>query len=162
MNIKNFKPVLYFIPLAVIQLVVVPLISIDSIVPNLIFILIAYYTLIYGQVYGIIMGFAFGFIFDLVSGGLVGASMISFTLSTFIAGYFYNENKIDDNTKSFFFLLILFICGSINSFLFAVISNNNSNVNTFYIILFEGLLPGVYTSLFGLPLIIISPKKGLS
>jgi rod shape-determining protein MreD len=162
MNIKNFKPIIYFIPLAVLQLTVIPLIAIDSIGPNIIFILIAYYTLMFGQSYGTILGFALGFIFDLISGGLIGASMISFTLSAFIAGYFYNENKIDFNTRSFFFLLIVFICGSINSFLFAAISNSNSSVNTFYIILFEGFLPGLYTSLFGLPLVIISPKKGLS
>jgi len=162
MNIKNFKPIIYFIPLVIIQLTIIPLIAIDNIAPNLVFILIAYFTLIYGQVYGIILGFALGFIFDILSGGLVGASMISFTISAFLTGYFYNENKIDDNTKSFFFLLILFICGSINSFLFAVISNSNSSISTLYIILFEGLLPGLYTSLFGLPLVIISPKKGIS
>ncbi len=162
MNIKNFKPIIYFIPLAVIQLTVIPLIAVDNITPNIIFILIAYYTLMFGQSYGTILGFALGFIFDIISGGLIGASMISFTLSAFIAGYFYSDNKIDFNTKSFFFLLIIFICGSINSFIYAVISNSNTSVNTFYIILFEGLLPGLYTSLFGLPFVIISPKKGLS
>ena len=58
--------------------------------------------------------------------------MFSFTLSAFIAGYFYNENKIEFNTASFFFLIIVSICGSINAFIYAVISNSNSDVNLFF------------------------------
>jgi len=155
------KPILYFIPLAILQFTVIPLISISNIVPNLVFVLIAFYTLRYGQFFGTILGFILGFLFDLISGGLLGAFMFSFTLSAFLVGYFYNENKIEFNTTSFFFLLIVFICGSVNSFVYSAISNTNTNVGFFSLILEEGLLPGIYTALLGLPIVIIYFKKGM-
>ena len=155
------KPVLIFIPLALIQLTVIPMISVAGIAPNLIFVLIVFYTLKNGQAYGTILGFILGFLLDLFSGGLIGAFMFSFTISAFIAGYFYNENKIELNTETFFFLLIIFICGSLNAFIYAAVSNSNSDINLFFLILEEGLLPGLYTSLFGLPMVIFTPKKGI-
>ncbi|MFA5804378.1 MAG: rod shape-determining protein MreD [Melioribacteraceae bacterium] len=161
MIIHYLKPILFFIPLAVIQLVIVPLISISNIAPNIVFILIAYFTLKHGQVYGTILGFILGFLLDIISGGLTGAFMFSFTVSAFIVGYFYGENKIDINISTYFLLFILFVCGSINSFLYAVISNSNSNVSLFFMMLEEGILPGLYTALFGLPIVIFHPKEGI-
>ena len=161
MIIYYLKPILFFIPLAVIQLVIVPLISISNIAPNLIFILITYFTLKHGQVYGTILGFILGFLLDIISGGLIGAFMFSFTVSAFIVGYFYGENKIDINISTYFLLFILFVCGSINSFLYAVISNSYSNVSLFFMMLEEGILPGLYTALFGLPIVIFHPKEGI-
>ncbi|MCX6173347.1 MAG: rod shape-determining protein MreD [Ignavibacteriales bacterium] len=161
MNIQYLKPILFFIPLAVIQLVIVPLISISNIAPNLVFILITYFTLRHGQTYGTILGFILGFLFDIISGGLIGAFMFSFTLSAFVVGYFYSDNKIDINISTYFFLFILFVCGSINSFLYAVISNSNSSISLFFMMLEEGILPGLYTALFGLPIVIFHPKEGI-
>ena len=161
MNIQYLKPILFFIPLAVVQLVLVPLISIRNIAPNLVSVLIAHYTLRHGQIYGIILGFILGFLLDVISGGLVGAFMFSFTISAFVVGYFYGENKIDINLSTYFLLFILFICGSINSFLFAVVSSTNSNLSLFFMILEEGILPGLYTALFGLPIVIFHPKEGI-
>lgn len=161
MIIQYLKPILFFIPLAVIQLVIVPLISISNIAPNLVFILIAYFSLKHGQAYGTILGFILGFLLDIISGGLIGAFMFSFTISAFVVGYFYDENKIDINISTYFLLFILFVCGSINSFLYAEISNSNSSISLFFMILEEGILPGLYTALFGLPIVIFHPKEGI-
>lgn len=161
MIIQFIKPILFFIPLAVIQLVIVPMISINNITPNLVFVLISFYTLKHGQVYGTILGFILGFLLDIIAGGLIGAFMFSFTLSAFVVGYFYGENKIDINLSTYFFLFILFVCGSINSFLYTAVSNSNMNISLFFMILNEGILPGLYTALFGLPIVIFNPKEGL-
>ena len=161
MIIQHVKPILFFVPLAIIQLVIVPLISISNIAPNLVFILITYFTLKHGQVYGTILGFILGFLLDIISGGLIGAFMFSFTVSSFVVGYFYGENKMDINISSYFLLFILFVCGSINSFLYAVISNANSSVGLLFMMLEEGILPGLYTALFGLPIVIFHPKEGI-
>lgn len=160
--IWNFvKPVLIFIPLAALQLVVIPLISVYDISPNLIIILIVYFTLLYGQIYGLLLGFLLGFIFDLISGGMLGASMLSFTISAFIAGYFYNENKIDINTTSLLFVLIVFLCGTIYSFIYSSIMNVNPDVSLLGIFIDIAILPGLYTAILGLPIIIFKPKKGI-
>ncbi|MDQ7816991.1 MAG: rod shape-determining protein MreD [Melioribacteraceae bacterium] len=161
MLLNYLKPVLYFIPLAALQLVVVPLMTIYEISPNLILVLIVYFTMLYGQIYGTILGFVLGFLFDIISGGLLGASMLSFTVSVFIAGYFYNENKVDTNTATFLFTIIVFLCGSINSFLFSSIAISNPDVKLISLILEIGLLPGLYTAVFSLPIVIFTTKKGI-
>ena len=160
MLMNYLKPVLLFIPLAIIQLVVIPLISIYNVTPNLILILIVYYTLKDGQIFGTILGFILGLLLDLFSGGLIGAFMFSFTISAFLAGYFYSENKMDINLTSYFFLLILFISACVNSFLYARISNSASNVSLLLLLIEEGLLPGLYTTLFGIPIVVFNSKKG--
>lgn len=138
------------------------MISIGNIAPNLVFVLITYFTLKNGQVYGTLLGFILGFFLDLASGGLLGAFMFSFTLSAFITGYFYNENKIELNTESFFYLVILSITGSSNAFVYSVISNSNPDVNLLLLIFDEGLFPGLYTAFFGLSVIIFIPKKRIA
>ena len=155
------KPVLYFIPIAIIQLVIVPLISIDNVVPNLVLILLVYFTLRNGQIFGMLLGFGIGFIYDLISGGLLGAFMFSFTVSAFVTGFFYSENKFDINLASYFFLFILFISSFICSFIFGAISNSSTNISYLYLLIEEGLLPAVYTTLIGIPLVVFSSKKGL-
>ena len=160
--LKNLvKPIIYFIPLALLQLTLVPMIAIGSIAPNLVMVLIVYYTLKNGQIYGTVLGFILGFLLDLFSGGLIGAFMFSFTLSAFIAGYFYNENKIELNTATFFFLMIVSLCAALNAFVYALISNSNADVKLFYLLFEEGLFPGLYTAFFGIPIVIFSPKLGI-
>jgi len=155
------KPVLYFIPLAVIQLVLVPLISIDNVAPNFILILIIYFTLRNGQVSGMLLGFGLGFIYDLISGGLLGAFMFSFTVSAFVAGLFYNENKLDTNLASYFFLVILFVSSFICLFIFGAVSNSSTNIGFLFLVVEEGILPAVYTTLFGILPVVFGSKKGL-
>lgn len=156
----NFiKPVLLFIPLAALQLVVIPLFSIHDISPNLIVILICFFTLKFGQMYGTLLGFILGFLFDLVSAGMLGAFMFSFTITGFVAGYFYNENKIEINTASFAFVFIVSLCAIVNSFLYSAVTSSSNNI--FYLIVEEGILPGLYTAFFSLPIAILNPNKEL-
>ena len=154
-------PFLIFIPLAILQLTIVPLISFERVSPDLILILLVYYTLKNGQIYGTLLGFSFGFLFDLISGGLLGSSMFAKTLSGFIAGYFYNENKIEFNTKSSMFVIIVLVCALINSFVSAILASTEVNINVVFLFFEQGLLPGIYTSLFSLPVLMYNPRKEL-
>ncbi|MCX7797786.1 MAG: rod shape-determining protein MreD [Melioribacter sp.] len=158
----NFvKPILIFIPLAVIQLVVLPLFSIDGISPNLIVILICYFTLKFGQMYGTFLGFVLGLLLDLISGGLIGSFMFSFTVTGFLAGYFFNENKIEINVATYVFLIVVSLCGIVSSFLYTLISSPYDRLNILSLILEAGILPGLYTAFFALPIVIFSSKREL-
>jgi len=161
--LKSFIiPILLFIPLAVLQLVFVPLITVQSIAPNLILVLLVFFTLRYGQVYGTLLGFVLGFLLDIISGGIIGAYMFSFTIAGFIAGYFYNENKFDINTSSFVLSLITLLCAMISLFIYSTVSNSNNDVRMIYQIIEDGILPGVYTALFSIPIVIFNPQKGIA
>lgn len=161
MLFNYLKPFLLFIPLAAIQLAIVPLITVMNFAPNLIIVLLVFYALQYGQIYGMFSGFIFGGVFDLISGGVLGGFMFSFTLSGFIAGYFYNENKLDINTASFVFSLIVFLSATIGLFLYSIVATTNTDVRIIYIIVEEGIVPGIFTALFSLPIVILNPKKGM-
>ncbi len=157
--IKNFVfPVIIFIPLLVLQLTVVPLISYNNIVPDLIILPVVYFSVKNGQRFGMLLGFLLGFLFDLFSGGLIGPAMFSKTVAGFIAGYFYNENKIDLTLGSAFFMIIVLICSSIDSLFYSIFSVTE-NLSTFSTFLIKrSIFPGLYTSAFSLPSIIYNNK----
>ncbi len=87
--------------------------------------------------------------------------MFSKTLAGFIAGYFYSENKIEYNTSTMLFLLIVFIVASLNSFFHLLISSSEINLTASHLILEQGILPGVYTALFAFPIIVLNQKRTL-
>src|SRR4030042_6656047 len=93
-------PFLLFFPILLIQTTIVPFASVGGVIPDLLLILLVYYTIHNGQIYGTVLGFVFGFLFDLITGSLFGSSMLSKTISGFIAGYFSNENKRDIYLRS--------------------------------------------------------------
>lgn len=146
--------------LSVLQLTVVPLISLDSIQPDLLIIVIVIFTLRYGQLFGTIFGGIAGLFFDLISGGVIGAAMFSKTISSFIAGYFFNENKIQYNLSTLYFLVIVFITSSINSFFYLLITSSEIKLTASYLFLEQGILPGLYTSLISLSVVLFNQNKG--
>lgn len=158
-SFKQILPVLIFFPVAIIQLTVIPFFEFDFVTPDLVLILLVYFTLQQGQLYGTIIGFIFGFFFDLMSGGLLGSSMFSKTLAGFIAGYFFNENKTERNIGSYFFVLVVLIAASIDSFFYALFGSAETSRNIFGIIFRHSFLSGTYTALISLIVVIFKPSK---
>jgi rod shape-determining protein MreD len=155
---KFLFPVIIFIPLFVLQLTVIPLISYNNIVPDLIILPVVYFAVKNGQRFGMLLGFILGLLFDIFSGGLIGPSIFSKTVAGFIAGYFYNENKKDLTLGSAFFIVIVLLCSSIDSLFYSIfsVSANLSNFSTF--LLERSFFPGLYTASFSLPSIIYNNK----
>lgn len=158
MKKKYLIAIIIFIVLLVIQVAVIPRISIGYFTPDLILILLVYYTLIRGQLYGALLGGLFGLIFDLASGGLLGVTMFSKTLAGFIAGYFYNENKIDTNVSSLNFPLIVFLAAFIDSF-FSGFLSGMEEFGVIYILFERSMFPAIYTSVLSLIVVLINPRK---
>jgi rod shape-determining protein MreD len=159
MRLNYFFPILLFFPLLFLQIILVPLISIDGFVPDLILILLVYYTLKEGQLYGTILGFIFGLLFDLITGGILGSTMFTKTLVGFIAGYFYNANKKDLYFKEYSFLLIILLCSVIDSVAFSIISSFEITSNLISIIFNRGLIPAIYTTVISVLITIFYPKR---
>ena len=80
MKFEKILPVIYFFPVLLTQVLVVPYLELNGIVPDLILILIVFYTLKFGQLYGIILGFILGGITDFSTGSILGSSMFTKTL----------------------------------------------------------------------------------
>lgn len=161
MYLRFLIPIIIFIPLAVMQLTVIPLISVDYIAPDLILILVVFLTLKNGQIYGSILGFILGLLFDLVSGGLIGAAMFSKTLAGFIAGYFFSEKRIETNLDSTMFIVIIFVCAFVDSLFYSLLTSIESNITILNLFFEYGILPAFYTAAVSLPVIIFKPSSKL-
>lgn len=159
MRTEYYYPLLIFIPLLIIQTTIINFISINNIVPDLILILLVYYTIRNNQIYGTVMGFIFGFLFDLITGSLIGSTMISKTICGFTAGYFSNENKRDLYLKGYAFPLIVLLCGIIDSTVFSFFSTADYSSGILLLLLMQGILPGVYTAVLSILLIVFLPKR---
>ncbi|MFA6596310.1 MAG: rod shape-determining protein MreD [Ignavibacteriaceae bacterium] len=159
MKIDKILPVIYFIPLILIQVLIVPYIELNGIVPDLILILLVFYTLKYGQLYGMILGFVLGALTDFSTGSILGSSMFTKTLSAFVAGYFYNENLVGTITKSPLFLAIVFLASMVNAIAFSLIVNFDISLNIFSLIFDQGILPSVYTTIIASIIMIFTPRR---
>lgn len=162
MRVDYILAIVLFFPLLVIQTTIVPLIAINGIVPDLIIILLVFYTLKLGQIHGTIIGCIYGLFFDLITGGLLGSSMLSKTIVGFIAGYFYNENKQELYLKSYIFALIILLCSTIDSFILSFFSTIELNTSIAVLFLEQGILPGVYTAVFSVIVIIFYPRRSIT
>lgn len=162
MKIDYTIAILLFFPLLIIQTTIVPLVAINGVIPDLIIILLVFYTLKMGQLHGTILGFIYGLLFDLITGGLLGSSMLSKTITGFITGYFYNENKKDIYLKSLIFPLIVLLASTIDSFILSFFSaiDLNTSITTFFIE--QGILPGIYTAVFSIIVIVFYPRRSSS
>ncbi len=154
--------ILLFFPLLVIQTTLVPFVALNGVAPDLILILLVFYTLRNGQIFGTALGFIYGFLFDLITGSLLGSTMLSKTLTGFVAGYFYNENKLDNYFKSYVFSFVVLLCSIIDSVVNGFFTSIDINTNIINLIYRHGLLPALYTALVSVVVIVFYPRRFLN
>lgn len=152
-------PVLIFFPVLVLQTTIIPLIEISGVIPDLILILLVFYSIRQGHIYGSILGFTFGLFYDLITGSLLGSAMLSKTVVGFVAGYFSNENKRDAYLHSYPFILIVLLCSVVDSIVYAFFSDTDINRNILLLFFEQGMLPGLYTSVISILVMIFMPKR---
>lgn len=151
--------IILFFPILLIQLTVIPLLSVGTVIPDLILILLVYYSITQGQIYGTVLGFIYGFLFDIITGSLIGSTMIAKTIAGFTAGYFSSENKRDQNLIAYNFSLIVLLCAVIDSTINAFFSSVDFNTNIFLLFYQHSLLPAIYSAAISLLIMIFYPKR---
>jgi rod shape-determining protein MreD len=154
--------VLLFFPVLVLQTTVVTLISVNGVAPDLILILLVYFSIRNGQIYGTVLGFVYGFLFDLITGSLLGSAMLSKTMSGFIAGYFSNENKREQYLKSYTFPLIILLCSIVDSIVYSFFSTVELTRNVFLLFFQQGMMPAFYTAVLSIVITFFIPKRHLT
>ena len=162
MKTRYIFPLLLFIPLLILQTTVIPLFAFYNATPDLILILLVYYSIIYGQVYGTVLGFVFGFLFDLITGSLLGSAMLSKTLAGFIAGYFSNENKREIYAGTYVFSFIVLLCSIVESIVYSFFSTAELQRNFLLLFFEQGFLPGLYTAVVSIMIIVFIPGRRFS
>ena len=158
MKWELITPFITFLIVLLVQLTVIPFIAIAGVIPDLILISLVYYSISRNQFYGTVLGASYGFLIDLITGSLLGSSMLSKTIAGFTAGYFSTETKKDININTYIFSLIVFICALIDSIIFSFFSAFDVQTNIFKLLFEQALLPSLYTAVVSV-LFIFSPYR---
>jgi rod shape-determining protein MreD len=79
--------------LAIVQITVVPLISLGGVVPSVLLIGTVFLSLREGQMTGMLVSFPAGVLVDAYFSGLVGITSLGLTIAAFAVGYFHDEEK---------------------------------------------------------------------
>ena len=156
---QHILSIILFFPILLIQITVVPLLSINTVIPDLILILLVCYSITEGQIYGSVLGFIYGLLFDIITGSLIGSTMIAKTIAGFTAGYFSSENKRDQYLISYNFALIVLLCAVIDSTINAFFSSIEFNSNIFLLFFEHSLLPAIYSAAIALMIMIFYPRR---
>ncbi|MGB5847573.1 MAG: rod shape-determining protein MreD [Ignavibacteriaceae bacterium] len=158
MKWELITPFITFLIVLLFQITVIPLIAIAGVIPDLVLISLVYYSISRNQFYGTVLGAYYGFLIDLITGSLLGSSMLSKTIAGFTAGYFSTETKKDINISTYIFSLIVFICALIDSVVFSFFSAFDIQTNIFKLLFEQALLPSLYTAMVSI-LFIFSPFR---
>ena len=144
---KNyFKDLLVLIVIVVLQSTFIPLISVNNVAPDLVLIFVVTVAIKSGQIPATVLGFIGGAVLDLLTGEFFGLGAFTKTISGFMIGYLFNENKIDSILKSYQYLMLVAIASLINNILYFAIYTQGTSI-TFFSAIFEiGFFSSIYTS----------------
>lgn len=159
MKWKYITPIIIFFFVYLLQITVVPLIRLAGIIPDFILIILVYYSITRGQLYGTILGAVYGLLVDLISGNLLGLSMLSKTVAGFSAGYFASETKKETNINTYNFSLIVLLCSFIDTVIFSFFSSFDLQTNILSILFEQALLPSLYTAVLSILFIFYPFRK---
>ena len=159
MKIKYLIPPLILVPAIIIQLTIIPLISIKEVVPDLLLIALVYFSIAYGQLFGTSMGAFYGLAFDLITGSLIGSNMLAKTVAGFTAGYFSSETRREKYLYTYAFCMVVFLCSIINSVIFSFFSVIDFNTNFIIVLFNHSILPSIYTALLSILIVIVPHKR---
>lgn len=154
--------ILVLFPILLLQIIVIPFIALGGYVPNLALISLVFFTLRNGVMFGAIIGFIYGLLLDLIVGSLIGSTMFSLTASGFIAGLFYNENKIENYLRSYIFVLIVFLISLSNEIISYLILSFGSDENIVTGIMSQSIFASLYTSLISSAVMLLFPGRRFS
>lgn len=156
---RHFRLVVVALALIIIQTAVVPFISIATIIPDVLMIWIVFVAIRFGQIPATIAGFSTGLLIDLIGGQFIGLFALSKTIAGFLAGYFYNENKIEQMLGSYQFLIVVGFSSFVHNVIYFVIAAQGGEMEISTAIFRFGLFSTFYTAVAALfPLFFYSRK----
>jgi len=132
--------------LVVLQTTIVRMLSLEGIVPDLLIIWVVYIALTEGQLHGTVWGFCIGLCADILSGSFLGLSAMTKTVSGFVGGYFFNDNKTQLTLGTYRFLLIVLSVSFLHNLLYFIIFTQGSEIRFWEVVFKFGITTTLYTA----------------
>jgi rod shape-determining protein MreD len=135
-----------------VQTTLMPFLAIRGIIPDLLLIWIVYLAVRRGQVTGMLAGFLLGFAMDILAGadGMLGLAALAKAVAGFVAGYFYNENKIQQTLGGTMFLVAVGLSALLHNILYFLIFLQGTSLSVGSMMVQYGLPATLYAVAFAL------------
>jgi rod shape-determining protein MreD len=163
---KYYKKYLKYFFVAVLiyffNIILIDFVSIKGIKPDLLLILCVWIALSEGQFTGLLAAFGIGLIQDIVSFDVLGTNALAKLVTALIAGWFYNENKININLGTYKFLIIIFISSFFHNMIYYFLYIDFHAFSFYSFFIKYCLAISAYTTLIAVfPMLLKIPKNRL-
>ncbi len=153
------RSALVAILLLLLQTTFIPYVAVWGYLPDIFIPWLVYVALRRGQIPATVSGFAAGFLQDIVATKFLGLAALSKTLSSFIAGYFFNENQIEQTLGSYRYILIVLMCSFIHNVVYFLIFFQGAEGSLFLSVLDASVGTTLYTGIISvLPMFAFSQR----
>lgn len=112
------RSALVVLGLLVLQTTFIQWMELGGVVPDILFVWLMYIAITRGQVDATVAGFAVGLLQDLATTQFFGLAALAKTVSGFVGGYFYNENKTEITLGTYRFVLVTMICSVVHNLIY--------------------------------------------
>ncbi|HZV11866.1 MAG TPA: rod shape-determining protein MreD [Candidatus Kapabacteria bacterium] len=145
--------------LSLLQLLLVRYTSIGGVTPDLLLILVVWLAISNGQLSGVIGGFIIGLVMDGITGDVMGTNALSKTIVGFVAGYFFNENKVYLTLGNYPALLITLLCAVVHNFVYYFFHVHYTDT-TFNVFVYKYCIASaLYTTVFAIIPMLITARR---
>jgi rod shape-determining protein MreD len=114
------RSALVVLGLLLLQTTFLPFITLGGYLPDLFIIYLVYIALRRGQIEATISGFIIGLLQDVITTHFFGLAAISKTIAGFVAGYFYNENTVEQTLGSYRYVMLVALCSVVHNLLYFI------------------------------------------
>ena len=132
----------------VLQTTLIKFLAINTVVPDILLIWIAYVAIRQGQIAATTTGFFLGLAVDLLSGrdGMLGLAALSKTVGGFVGGYFYNENKTTQTLQGFRFITVVLVISIVHNLIYFLIFLQGTGLSWWDAVMWYGIPTSLYTA----------------
>lgn len=145
--------------LSLLHLLIVRFMSIGGVTPDLLLILVVWVALSTGQLTGTIAGFLIGLLMDGITGDVLGTNALAKTVVGFVAGYFYNENKVYLTLGHYPALLITLLCAVVHNIVYYFFHVRYADITMNTFILKYGLASALFTTVLAIVPMLITARQ---
>ena len=150
------------IGLLLLQNTFLPFIAIGGYLPDIFILYLVYIALRRGQIEASISGFIFGLLQDIITTQFFGLATLSKTIAGFVAGYFFNENTIEQTLGSYRYVLLVALCSVVHNIVYFAIFFQGSSGSIFFSTFESTLGTSFYTCVISvLPMFFYSRKYNI-
>lgn len=141
--------------LIIAQLIFVRYLEVFHFTPDIVLIGLFVVAVRLGQIPATVFGFASGLVIDLFVGEIIGISALANTISAFVAGYYFDEEKIKVTIRSPRFVSITIACTFVHNVISILAYLRAVDLDFLTLFLTHGIGSTVYTSLFSILSVLI-------